>query len=117
VISITGDGGFLFGMSELASAAQQNIATVTVLFNNNAFGNVQRDQQRLFDGRTIGSKLDNPDFVKLAESFGVAAWRVSEPQSLKAALEQALSLGTPALVEVPVDPASEISPWPLLMPG
>ena len=117
VVSITGDGGFLFSISELASAAQHNIAAVTVLFNNGAFGNVRRDQQRLFDGRVIGSTLDNPDFVKLAESFGVTAFRVSEPKGLKAALEQALSLSAPALIEVPVDPASEASPWPLLMPS
>lgn len=117
VISLTGDGGFLFAMSELASAAQQNIAAVTVLFNNGAYGNVRRDQQRLFDGRAIASTLDNPDFVKLAESFGVAAWRAGDPRGLKAALEQALSLGAPALIEVPVDPVTEASPWPLLMPA
>lgn len=117
VVSITGDGGFLFSMSELASAAQHNIAAVTVLFNNGAFGNVQRDQQRLFDGRVIGSKLDNPDFVRLAESFGVAAFRAKEPEELKTALEKALLLGAPALIEVPVDAAREVSPWPALMPS
>ena len=117
VVSITGDGGFLFSAGELASAAQQNIAVVTVLFNNGAFGNVRRDQQRLYDGRVIGSDLANPDFLKLAESFGVAAMRTDTPEGLKGALEKALALNAPALIELKVDGEKECSPWPLLMPA
>jgi acetolactate synthase-1/2/3 large subunit len=73
VVSITGDGGFMFGVQDLATAVSHGINLVTVVFNNNAFGNVLRDQQRLFEGRVIGSELRNPDFVKLAESFDMAA--------------------------------------------
>lgn len=117
VVSITGDGGFMFGVQELATAVQHGIALVTVLFNNGAFGNVLRDQQRLYDGRLIGSELRNPDFVKLAESFGVTAERVTTPEQLRSALERAFAADAPALIEVMVDRNDEVSPWPYLMPA
>ena len=61
----------MFGVQELATAVQFNIGVVTLVFNNNAYGNVRRDQRERFDGRVVASDLVNPDFVKLAESFGV----------------------------------------------
>ena len=72
VVAITGDGGFMFGVQELATAVQFNIGVVTLVFNNNSYGNVRRDQRERFEGRVVASDLVNPDFVKLAESFGVA---------------------------------------------
>lgn len=117
VVSISGDGGFMFGVQELATAVQHNIGVVAVVFNNRAFGNVRRDQQQRFGGRVIGADLVNPDFVKLAESFGMAGHRVDTPQALQACLERALGEGAPALVEVEVDPRSEVSPWEFLMPS
>ena len=116
VVSITGDGGFLFGLADLATAAQHGIGVVTVLFNNDAYGNVLRDQERLYEGRVLGAELENPDFVALAESFGVSARRVSSPGELGRALDEALGLGAPALIEVPVDPRQEVSPWEFIMP-
>jgi len=117
VVSITGDGGFMFGVQDLATAVEYGINLVTVLFNNNAYGNVLRDQARLFDGRVLGSRLRNPDFVKLAESFGMAGVRASSPAQLCRELEVALASDAPALIEVPVDAASEVSPWEFLMPA
>jgi acetolactate synthase-1/2/3 large subunit len=117
VVSITGDGGFMFGVQDLATAVEYGINLVTVLFNNNAYGNVLRDQARLFDGRVLGSRLRNPDFVKLAESFGMAGVRASSPALLCRELEVALANDAPALIEVPVDAASEVSPWEFLMPA
>ena len=73
VVSITGDGGFQFGLQELATAAQYGLDLVTVLFNNGAYGNVMRDQTRLYDGRVLGAALANPDFVALAGSYGIHA--------------------------------------------
>ena len=73
VVSVTGDGGFMFGVQELATAAQYGIALVTIVFNNHSFANVVRDQETQYGGRIIGSRLENPDFIRLAESFGVAA--------------------------------------------
>lgn len=117
VLSISGDGGFLFGVQELATAAQHRIGVVAVVFNNGSFGNVQRDQEQGFGGRVIGSRLANPDFVRLAESFGVPGYRVHTPEALRSALERCFAADGPALIEVPVDRAAEGSPWPWLVPG
>jgi acetolactate synthase I/II/III large subunit len=116
VVSISGDGGFLFGGTELATAAQEGLAVVAVVFNNGAFGNVQRDQQERFGGRVIGATLRNPDFVRLAESFGVRGERVESPAALRPALERALAADAPALIEVLVPAASEVSPWEFIHP-
>jgi acetolactate synthase-1/2/3 large subunit len=116
VVSITGDGGFQFGLQELATAMQYGINLVTVVFNNESYGNVMRDQKRLFDGRVIGSKLRNPDFIALAKSYGMAAYKTETPEKLEAALEKALSENAPALIEVPVPTGTESSPWELLKP-
>ena len=73
VVSLNGDGGFLFGGAELATAMQYGINLITIVFNNSAYGNVMRDQHRLFEGRDSGSRLRNPDFLAYARSFGVHA--------------------------------------------
>jgi acetolactate synthase-1/2/3 large subunit len=114
VVSITGDGGFMFGLQELATAAQYGIATVTLVFNNHSYANVLRDQELQFGGRTIGSRLKNPDFVKLAESCGVAAQRVTNPRELRSALETDLAAARPALIEIALEPGTEASPWPFI---
>ena len=114
VVSITGDGGLMFGIQELATAAQYGIGVATIVFNNRSYGNVLRDQQQQFGGRTIGAELENPDFIKLAESFGVAAERVRTPDALRSALERALGTGRPALLEVALKPGEETSPWDLI---
>ena len=88
VVSITGDGGFLFGVQELATAVHHRIGLVTCVFNNNAYGNVRRDQLNNYHGHLIGAELTNPDFVKLCESFGVAAYRVYTPDQFGPALRK-----------------------------
>jgi acetolactate synthase-1/2/3 large subunit len=117
VVAITGDGGFMFAVQELATAVQYNIGVVTLVFDNNAYGNVRRDQQQVFDGRVIAADLVNPDFVKLAESFGVSAARVSSPEALRPALEKALSNGGPCLIAIDVPRDSETSPWAFIHPA
>jgi acetolactate synthase-1/2/3 large subunit len=111
VVSITGDGGFLFGMSELATAVQHNIGLVTIVFNNNSFGNVRRDQQMQYDSHLIGADLVNPDLMKLADAFGVDGYRVNTPDELKPVLAKAIDNDKPALIEVIVERGSEVSPW------
>lgn len=91
--------------------AAHNIATVTLVFNNNAYGNVCRDQLNTFDGRLAGADLLNPDFVKLADSFGVEAHRVATPDQLRPLLGAALDAGRPVLLEVSVPTGSETNPW------
>lgn len=103
VISVAGDGGFLFGMQELATAVQQRIALVTLIFNNNQYGNVQQMQKNLYDNRIIATDLHNPDFVKLAQSFGAQGYRASTPQELRQAIRQGLNTtDLPTLIEIPV---------------
>ena len=116
VVSITGDGGFMFGVQELATAALHRIPVVIVLFNNRCFGNVRRDQNEMYGGRVYGAELGNPDFLKLAESFGVAAHRAQDADQLRRLLEQALAAPGPVLIEVPCERGSESSPWPFIMP-
>ena len=117
VVAITGDGGFMFGVQELATAVQFNIGVVTLVFNNNAYGNVRRDQRERFAGRVVASDLVNPDFVKLAESFGVAAARVTAPDQFRAALEKALAHGGPYLIDIEVPTDSEVTPWTFIHPA
>lgn len=110
VVSINGDGGFLFTAMELATAAQHGIAVVAVVFSDGAFGNVRRIQKQSYAGRTIATELRNPDFVKLAESFGVEAHRVEGPAALGAAVSRALGRGVPVLIDCPVGELPD--PWP-----
>ncbi|MDE3114318.1 MAG: hypothetical protein KGL26_01845 [Pseudomonadota bacterium] len=117
VVSITGDGGFLFAMPELATAVQYGIATVTIVFDNASYGNVRRDQETRYGGRLIGSDLVNPDFARLAESFGVRAYIVSSPAEMAPALQSALALDEPALIWVKLARGEETSPWPFILPG
>jgi acetolactate synthase-1/2/3 large subunit len=117
VVAITGDGGFMFGVQELATAVQFGIGVVTLVFNNNAYGNVRRDQIQRFDGRVVASDLVNPDFVKLAESFGVNAARVTSPEAFRPALERALADGGPYVIAIEVPRDSEVSPWAFIHPA
>jgi acetolactate synthase I/II/III large subunit len=112
LVAISGDGGFMFNVQELASAVQHNIPVVIVLMNDGAYGNVRRAQVETFGNRVIASDLKNPDFLKLAESFGVMGLRATSPAELRGALRKALGSGGPALIEVPVGPMP--SPWGIL---
>ena len=95
VVSVTGDGGFLFGGSDLSTAKQFGINLVTVLVNNASYGNVKRDQERLYEGRHSGAVLHNPDFQAYARSFGVPAWRVETADAFRGALREALAADSP----------------------
>jgi acetolactate synthase-1/2/3 large subunit len=114
VLSISGDGGFLYTANEMASAVRHKIPLVSVVFNNSAFGNVKLIQQEWYGGRTIASDLTNPDFVKFAESFGAAAERVETPAELRAALRRGFKRrGGPTLIDMPVQAMP--SPWEFIM--
>ncbi|MBN9544422.1 MAG: hypothetical protein J0I19_03035 [Alphaproteobacteria bacterium] len=116
VVAITGDGGFMFAAPELATAAQYGLDVVTLIFNNNAFGNVRRDQLEQFDGRIIAADLRNPDFVKFTESFGLRGARVNTPDDFRRALERALREGGPQVIEIRNEGAPEVSPWRFIHP-
>jgi len=109
VVSISGDGGFLFTAAELATAKRHGIAAIAVVFNDNAYGNVRRYQIENYNNRTIASDLASPDFVRMAQSFGIAAARVATPEALEAELRRAIAADMPALIEVPIGDVP--SPW------
>ena len=101
VVSITGDGGFMYSSGELSTAVAHGINLVTILFNNDAFGASRWDQTHRFGGRYIATELRNPDFVKLAEAHGAVGMR-TDPDGLGPALRKALSTDGPVLLEVQV---------------
>ncbi len=109
VVSINGDGGFMYTANELATAVRHRIPLVAIVFADGAFGNVRRIQEEQFGNRLIACDLANPDFVKFAESFGVMGVRVHSPEELRGALRHAIARREPALIEIPVGPFP--SPW------
>ena len=113
VVSVNGDGGLMYTVQELATAVQQGIGLVAVVFADSAFGNVLRMQQQQHGGRVIASRLHNPDFVKLAESFGAHGERAESLPQLRQALRDGFNRPGPTLIEVPVGPMP--SPWQYVM--
>ncbi len=111
VVSVSGDGGFMFNVQELATAVQHGIASISIVFNDNAFGNVRRTQKDDYNNRIIASELHNPDFVKLADAFGATGMRVYTANELRDAIRAALPKQGPTLIEVPVEEMP--SPWPV----
>jgi acetolactate synthase-1/2/3 large subunit len=109
VVSFAGDGGFMFNVQELATAVRHRIPVVFLVFDDGAYGNVRNMQKSLHGNRLIGSDLANPDFVRLAESFGIAGYRLQEPEALRRTLERALAAEEPALIEIPCGEMP--SPW------
>jgi acetolactate synthase-1/2/3 large subunit len=110
VLSIAGDGGFMYAAPELATAMRHRIPLVNIVFNNDSYGNVRLIQETSYGGRTIAVDLANPDFVRFAESFGAAAERARNPAELRSALKRGFARRDgPTLIEVPV--GTMPSPW------
>jgi acetolactate synthase-1/2/3 large subunit len=101
VVALTGDGGFMYGLPELATAVQNGIAVVAVEFTDNAFGASHDDQRTRYRGRIVGTRLHNPSFAEVARVFGARGVRV-EPENLGPALQEAVESGKPAVIEIPV---------------
>lgn len=115
VVSMQGDGGFMYCSNDLATAVKYNIGVVAIVWRDDAYGNVKRIQQERFGhNRTIVSDLVNPDFVKHAESFGCMGLRAEGPAGLRQALAEAFRHDGPAVIEVPV-PEPMTSPWEFIM--
>jgi acetolactate synthase-1/2/3 large subunit len=110
VVAISGDGGFLFTATELATAMRHKIPLTTIVFNDGAYGNVRRIQEERYGNRLIGSDLTNPDFVAFAKSFDADAARATTPADLRTALRRAFARrDVPTVIEVPV--GAMPSPW------
>ncbi|HJU33414.1 MAG TPA: thiamine pyrophosphate-dependent enzyme [Hyphomicrobiaceae bacterium] len=109
VVSVNGDGGFMFNVQELATAVHFRIPVVAIVFNDNGYGNVRRMQREDYGNRVIASDLTNPDFVKMAESYGAMGLRAHSPEELRTALRRAFKEPGPVLIEVPIGETP--APW------
>ena len=109
VVALSGDGGFLYAATELATAVQEGLNVVTIVFTDGSLGACLRIQQQRLDNRIIGTSLHNPDFARLAESFGARGIKLSHHEELRDALRSALKGDKPSVIEVPV-PTMAV-PW------
>ena len=101
VVCITGDGGFMYNSQELSTAAREKINAVIVLFNDEAYGNVARDLDESWGG-THGASVTNPDFMKLADAYGVVGMRATKPTEVGDLVRKAVGMDRPVLIEVRV---------------
>jgi acetolactate synthase-1/2/3 large subunit len=108
VVTVNGDGGFLMNFQELETAARLKTPIVNVLWENGEFGSIKWKQDKKF-GRHFDVSFGNPDFVKLAGSFGLPAWRVGAPDEFRQRLDAALTLDVPSLIVVPIDYSVDVA--------
>lgn len=113
VVSISGDGGFMYNVQELSTAALHGIDVVAIVFADGAYGNVRRMQKNDYGNRLIAVDLLNPNFPKMADSYGIAGVRAQSPEILRRELAAALKRRGPTLIEVPVGEMPD--PWPTLV--
>ena len=110
VIGIIGDGGFQMTIQELATINQTRAAVKIVLMNNTYLGMVRQWQQLFFNRRYSETHLKNPDFIKVAEGFGIKGRRILERKELKKAVEEMLEYDGPFLLEVPIEKEENVFP-------
>ncbi|HLS91538.1 MAG TPA: biosynthetic-type acetolactate synthase large subunit [Limnochordia bacterium] len=116
VWSIVGDGGMQMSLSELATVAAHRIPVKIAVLNNNSLGMVRQIQELSYQRRYIAVDLaGNPDFVAIAQAYGVAARRVDDPAELRPALEWAERYDGPMLLDIHIDPAANV--YPMVPPG
>jgi acetolactate synthase I/II/III large subunit len=108
VVAVSGDGGFLMNAQELETATRLGTAFVNVVWENRQFGSIVWKQDQRF-GRHFGTDFENPDFVGLAASFGMPAWRAESVDDYTARLREALELDVPSLIALAVDYSPDIS--------
>jgi acetolactate synthase I/II/III large subunit len=108
VVAVSGDGGFLMNSQELETATRLGTAFVNVIWEDGRFGSIEWKQRKRF-GRSFGTEFTNPDFVKLAESFGMPAWRAESVADFRQRLHGALKLDEPSLIALPIDYSRDIA--------
>jgi len=113
VVSISGDGGFMYNVQELSTAALFGIDAVAVVFADGAYGNVRRIQKQDYGNKLIATDLLNPNFPKMAESYGIAGLRTTTPDGLRKELNAAFKRKGPSLIEVAVGEMPD--PWSTLI--
>ena len=116
VVVIAGDGGFMMNVQELATLRRYGVAVKVLLLDNSSLGLVRQWQELFFDGNYSEIDLsDNPDFVRVAEAFGVEAFRISRREEVQAGIARLLAADGPCLAHVIIDPRENV--WPLVPPG
>ena len=106
VISLMGDGGFGMTISELSTAVQHKINTITIVMNNKSWGAEKAYQRDFYEKRYIGANIDSPPFDKVAELYGAAGFHVNKISELKDVINTALQCEKPAIINVDVDPSA-----------
>jgi len=115
VWAISGDGGFQMNMAEIATMVQEGIEVKLAIFNNGYLGMVRQWQQFFHGGRYSNTPIWSPDYVKLAEAYGISAWRVKQASEVRDALRQANERPGPTLVELVLE--QEANVFPMIVPG
>jgi acetolactate synthase-1/2/3 large subunit len=113
VAAICGDGGFGYAATEMATAMQEKINVIALVFTDNAYGTVAGIQKRQFGSRYVGNSLHNPDYVKLAEAYGAKGMKAESPEELGEKLDAAIAAECPVIIEIPVPQLD--TPWDTLL--
>jgi acetolactate synthase I/II/III large subunit len=108
VVTVNGDGGFLMNVQELETAVRLRTAIVNVIWENHQYGSIVWKQDKKF-GRHFGTDFTNPDFVKLADAFGMPAWRIDAVDDFSPTLRRALDLDVPSLIVLPIDYSPDVA--------
>ena len=108
VVTVNGDGGFLMNCQELETAVRLKTPIVNVIWENSQFGSIVWKQDKKF-GRHFGTDFTNPDFVKLADAFGMPAWRCERTEDFGRHLRHALTLDLPSLIVLPIDYSIDVA--------
>ena len=104
VVAVCGDGGFLLNVSELATAAQEKLPVIAVIFNDATFATVKQDQRKRFSGRYIATDLLAPDYIGIARAFHAEGIYAESPEALCEAIRAAVRNTIPTVIEVPLPP-------------
>ncbi len=112
VVSLNGDGGFGYGLAEMATVMQYELPLIGVVFTDGAYGNVRRMHKQQFDGVHHGTDLTNPDMLKLADAFGMTGYRAESPEEFGRALATAVDANEPCLIDVPLGELPD--PWAIV---
>src|SRR5215217_5908572 len=108
VVTVNGDGGFLMNCQELETMMRLKTPIVNVIWENSQYGSIVWKQDKKF-GRHFGVDFTNPDFVKLADAFGMPAWRCEKTEDFGRHLRHALTLDLPSLIVLPIDYSIDVA--------
>jgi acetolactate synthase I/II/III large subunit len=101
-VAFAGDGCFLMNAQEIATAKKYGANPIFIVINNGIYGSIRMHQERAYPTRSIGTDLDNPDFVAYAEAFGINGYRVTKTTEFESVFEQAVDQSGPSLIELVV---------------